>query len=517
MLFNFLLIYLVRSECEFPTLSIGNFNISSERQLKDIIKKEPTFLIGISSKDCEECCRMETYYNSFMEVALKYSPKIPLMRYDASSSNFISKYIGGIDSVPALYGVRKGVFHKFFDLPDSMKILRFVDKLISPIYHMDKLEDVLEFLSQPKGDFQSLKILGLFEEKDLVQEYEEAIRPFSSWFAADFRVVTDKQIITEVRKLKPEITQMNTLILMRVDDTKYLDLEVPQDIRSWVAQNSVGLVEELRPYNFQMYAATGAPMLVMFIDPANIYSPLYLDEYKKSARKFEGRVKYAWLNGTNPEYIEKRNKLGLATEIFPALAFNSKNSVNYPMAEGNEVNEKTIDTFVQGYLDGKKNTLDGTYQFNGVTLDDCEKLSSELFGETVLNSEEDVLVIVYSSHLSKDSQKSANNLNRVCRRFKELDVEGVKVFAFDAAKGRVYKNVLSNKFPTVFLKKAETEELIYFEGNANALEIMKFVEKNSSKGLRLPELPHLDSQEIKDLQRVKNEINSFEGDEREEL
>lgn len=516
MLIQFLLISIVKSECEFPPLSIGTFNITTERQLKDIIKKEPTFLLGLSSKSCEECCKMEPVYNSFLETAAKYTPKIPLMRIDLHTSPFINKYLPEIDTIPALYGVRKGVFYKYLDLPDSLKILRFVDKLISPLFHMDNLEDVLEFLTPPKGDFQSLKILGLFEDKDLVHELEDAIRLFSNWFAADFRVVTNKEIVKEVRKARPEINQMNTLVLMRVDDTKYLDLEVPQDIRNWVTTNAVGLVEELRPFNFQMYASTGGPMLIMFIDPKNEYSSLYLEEFKKSARKFEGRVKYTWLNGTNPDYVAKRKKLGLGTEIFPALAFNSKNSVNYPMAEGSEVSEKSIDSFVQGYLDGKKTSLNGTFQFNGVTLEDCEKVNSELFKQDVLDSEDDVLVFVYSSHLSKDSQKSENTFNRVCRRFRDLGVGGIKVKAFDAAKERVHKSVYTAKLPVVLLKRNASEELARFEGALNALGIMKFVEKNGTKGIQLPELPHLDQQEIEDLKKVENEVSS-ENNERIEL
>ena len=42
-----------------------------------------------------------------------------------------------------------------------------------------------------------------------------------------------------------------------------------------------------------------------------------------------------WLDATNPEYIEKKNTLGLITEILPSIAFNLRNKVNYPYPEGN--------------------------------------------------------------------------------------------------------------------------------------------------------------------------------------
>ena len=49
MLLSFMLIALAQSECELPNMSAGHFNLTSEKQLKDIMKKEPAFLIGISA------------------------------------------------------------------------------------------------------------------------------------------------------------------------------------------------------------------------------------------------------------------------------------------------------------------------------------------------------------------------------------------------------------------------------------------------------------------------------------
>ena len=46
--FYFLLFY-AYADCKIPNLSVGHFNITSEKQLKDVIKKEPAFLIGLSA------------------------------------------------------------------------------------------------------------------------------------------------------------------------------------------------------------------------------------------------------------------------------------------------------------------------------------------------------------------------------------------------------------------------------------------------------------------------------------
>ena len=485
-------------------MSIGTFNITSERQLKDIMKKESIFLLGLTSKDCEDCCKHESIYNSFMETSAKYTPKIPLMRHDVSSSSFIKKYIPDMDKLPQIYGIRKGVFYKYFDLVDALKILRFADKLISPIFHIDKLEDVLEFLKPPTGGFQSLKVLGLITDSDTLEDYTNAVASIANWFASDFRAVTNKEIIKEVRKAFPEISHMNSLVLMRVDDTKFLDLEVPQDIKSWIIHNANGLIDELTPYNFQIYAVSPAPMLIMFVDPKNVHSPQHLDELKKSARKFEGKVKYVWLNATNPDYVEKKLKLGLTTEILPAVAFNSRNLINYPMTEGLEITEKNIDNFVQGYLDGKKNNYPSSFQFNGVKVEDCKQVDSNNF-EAEVFAELQSLVIVYSSHLSKETQKLANVFNRVCKRFREIGVDGLNVVAFDAAVSKAHEKLNLAKIPAVYFR-GEGFSLERFEGGSTALEIMKFVE--AKMRLELPELPHLDEKEKEELRKSEVEVES---------
>jgi hypothetical protein len=412
-----------------------------------------------------------------------------------------------MDKLPQLYGIRKGVFYKYHDLVDALKILRFADKLISPIFHMDKLEEVLEFLKPPTGGFQSLKLLGLITDSDTLEDYTNAVAPIANWFASDFRAVTSKEIIKEVRKAFPEISHMNTLVLMRVDDTKYLDLEVPQDIKSWIVNNANGLVEELSPYNFQMYAVSPAPMLIMFVDPANVHSPSHLDEFKKSARKFEGKVKYVWLNATNPDYAEKKVKLGLSTEILPAVAFNSRNFINYPMTEGLEIVEKNIDSFVQGYLDGKKNNYPKTYQFNGVKLEDCKQVGLNDFEAEVFD-ELKSLVIVYSSHISKETQKLANVFNRVCKRFKDIAVDGLNVVAFDAAVSKAHEKLNLAKIPAVYFRN-EGLALERFNGGNTALEIMRFVE--GKMGIDLPDLPHLDEREKEELRKSKIEVESEES------
>ena len=83
----------------------------------------------------------------------------------------------------------------------------------------------------------------------------------------------------------------NSLLLWRSDELKVLDLELPQDIHTWIIENCVPLVDELTPYNFYMYQGSSWPMLIMFADPGNVYNTQHVEVYHKVSREFEYRIK----------------------------------------------------------------------------------------------------------------------------------------------------------------------------------------------------------------------------------
>ncbi|OMJ91361.1 hypothetical protein SteCoe_6157 [Stentor coeruleus] len=488
MLLIVLIIVIVSAECEFPIMSFGDFNLTSEKQLKDIIKKENVFLLGLTSGDCEECCEAETFYETLMETFDKYRPRIPFIRHNLQKSTFISKYIPETGKLPAIYGVKKGTFYRYHDMQDSLKILRFADRLIFPVFYMKNLTEILEYLNPATGGFSSLKLLAVLDDSDLKQDYEKSVEKLGNWFSTEIRAVVDKKIIKELRTIRPDIKH-NTLILIRQDDTKMTDILTTENLYKWILNNCVGLVEELNPYNFQMYSTSTFPMLILFSDPKNHYHSDYIEEYKKSARKFEGKIRYSWLDASKPENLEKRRRLGLVTEILPGIAFNSRNQIAYSFPEGMEFIEKNIDNFVQGYIDGKKLNLPTIYTPKDINLLSCKSLKYDDFEDMVYEEGIDVVVFLYTSHNHKDSEKFSNVFNKVCEKFTVLAYESLKVYVFDNAVEKPYKTLPTGKFPSVLISPAysKNDPFVRFNGEFSVEKIMKFVEKNADVQIVIPD------------------------------
>ncbi|OMJ96360.1 hypothetical protein SteCoe_107 [Stentor coeruleus] len=484
------LIALCLSECEFPVMSFGDFNLTSERQLKDIIKKERVFLLGLTSSNCDHCCESEPFYQTLVETLAKYKPRIPFIRHNAYLSPFISKYASESDILPGIYGIKKGVFFKYHDLAETMKVLKFADRLISPVQYMNKIEDVLEYLKTPTGGFDMLKILAVFDDSDYKQNFEKQIEPFSNWFSTDIRAVSDKDVIKELRNLRPDIGY-NALVLMRQDATKITDLEITENVNKWISHNCIGVADEMSPYNFQMYSSVNSPMLIMFSNSKNNFHSDYLDVYKKSARKFEGKVRFGWLDISNPEYRNKKYDLGLPTEIVPSLGFNSRNKEHYVFPEGLEFSEKNIDNFVQGFLDGKKSTYTSVYTPRNITLNSCQSLILEELEAIDSDQTFDLVIFIYSSHNSKNSEKYSPIFNTICEQFTFLSLDYIKVFTFDAATNQIPNFLPTSKFPKIVLIPAYSKtntNIIEYKGDFKTERIMKFIQDFSTIEADIPDM-----------------------------
>ena len=165
----------------------------------------------------------------------------------------------------------------------------------------------------------------------------------------------------------------------------------------------------------------------------------------------------------------------------------------------------SISQFAQDFLNDKPNSYVSKYRPRKVTLDSCELVGAETFEKTFFREGYDALLLVYSSHNSKESEKISVVFNRVCRRFAELGYSQLRVYAFDSALHRAHKSINLSKIPKMFLAPAEHKEKRYVEysGVNDAHDIMKFVEKNADAKFKLPELPHLSAEEVEEYNKLK--------------
>ena len=145
----------------------------------------------------------------------------------------------------------------------------------------------------------------------------------------------------------------------------------------------------------------------------------------------------------------------------------------------------SISQFAQDFLNDKPNSYVSKYRPRKVSLDSCELVGAETFEKTFFREGYDALLLVYSSHNSKESEKISVVFNRVCRRFAELGYSQLRVYAIDSALHHAHKGINWSKIPKILLAPAEHKKKRYVEysGVNDAHDIMKFVEKTRMRSV----------------------------------
>ena len=118
---------------------------------------------------------MEPVYQKLVETLNEYRPRIPFLRIDVGKSQFIRKYLSDHEDVPSVIGVRKGSFYKYHDHTKIERFIRFADKLYAPVKYLNDITEITQFLQTPKGNYDSVRILGVLYDSDLIKDFENAM------------------------------------------------------------------------------------------------------------------------------------------------------------------------------------------------------------------------------------------------------------------------------------------------------------------------------------------------------
>jgi Thioredoxin-like domain len=245
----------------------------------------------------------------------------------------------------------------------------------------------------------------------------------------------------------------------------------------------------------------------MFIDPQDIKNPEHLSLFKKVSRNYIDKVKFVWVDGTKPDVIIKRKKLGLVSDKLPSVAFNLGSYDISPFPESKEITEERLDYFVKSFLDGKKYAPKEINVKNEL-VPECAHVNRDEFKDKVLVEGYDSIFLLYSSDNHKESKTVAPVFNRLCKRLRELEFPYLNAYAIDLGAGSVYRTVEISKVPAIYMVPAynKSPPYIMYEGRNDALSLMLFVQKYAEIKFNLPDLPHLSPDEVEEYWKAKSKL-----------
>jgi hypothetical protein len=496
LLLSFLSLVQSNTNCTFSQLTFSDLNLTSEKQFKDLLKKVPLFLLGVSAKWCRYCCHIEEKYEKIYPGL--NSRKLKLVRADLSTQSYLSKFIDKNDALPHLYIASEGVLKRYEYSMDEY-IFEYLSVFSSPHQVLSTGDELLSFLSE---DSKEIKVVGfIFDQEEFLKHYQKARIELIDWPHTSFAVVTDKSLIKSL-KTSGFISYFNC-ILHDKGSRKFLDLEYDKDIVSFLSSHSVDLVQELTPTSFQVFKTTGNPMLVLFADSNSLEFTSLIETYEKAARDFEKIINFVWMEGTTEVSKEKRKSVGLVTEKLPAMAFNLLDGRVFPFDESKNITLKAIKHFCANFLENKLKQGVKTPGFKGKNLEIEQKfrntkgITMNELDQLVFQDGTDVMLLVYESNNEK-SLTIAPNFNKAALRFKELNFPLMKVYKIDADNEPVQTVIGHYVLPAVLFFPAfhKNKPYIQYTGEGKAVQLMFFAQKYADIKFQLPELPHLSPDQV---------------------
>ena len=271
-------------ECELPNFYAGNLNLTSENQYKDFIAKNEVFLLGISAKWCTRCCVFEPALSEIAKT-IEEKKNIKLIRADISTQTYLNKYIEKNEALPHLYLVHKGLL-KRYDYPIGSYLLEYIEKYLSPHILLTTEQEIDDFLTPSENDY--IIVVGfIFDtEDDFLSIYESIPRTLIDWPNTKFGLVTDKSLIKSLKSQNKHTSFLNSIVVHTKGKTKVQDLEMDKNIKDFIIYSSIGTLEELNTFTFQIYKTIGLPLLVLFIDKEKANHYQYLSIFEKVAREY---------------------------------------------------------------------------------------------------------------------------------------------------------------------------------------------------------------------------------------
>lgn len=195
-------------------MTIGDIFVGYRDTLEKIREKHEVFILGVSEKDCEECCKGEIILHQIMRLFevgdIQYEgQKIPIVRLDVEKFHKQLQSEGiSLDGIPRIYLYLKGSYY-LYDEGDNLNLfLLFVNRVLYPVANLDTDLQVKNFINT---DMEYIESTPFYKTKfraigDLFKKMQKVVR------VAVF--VTDrdkhKSKIDEVEKVARALAERTT-------------------------------------------------------------------------------------------------------------------------------------------------------------------------------------------------------------------------------------------------------------------------------------------------------------------
>lgn len=239
-----------------------------------------------------------------------------------------------------------------------------------PINYPGELEtdDVVEWLTKKAGP-PAKELKSLDKAKAFLQAHDMVVMGFfkslKSKSAKAFLEVasTDGEIeyaMTSNEKIFKEFKAKDgTVILFKPFDegrSVYEKKINPDDLRDFIAEYSLPLIIDMdQKMSAKIFGSNVKSQLLVFLSEVAGHYDEYVEEFKKAAKKYRGKIRVVTVNMDDPQFENMVKFFGMTKEEIPAMRITKMldAGVHKYKPENPELRQDNILKFVSAFLEGK--------------------------------------------------------------------------------------------------------------------------------------------------------------------
>lgn len=421
---------------------------------------------------CGHCKRLAPEYET-AATELKKS-NIPIAKVDADKEEnkpLAARF--GIRGFPTLKLFRKGkVVSDYQGDRTSDAIVSYMKKQSLPaISTLTSADQAKTFSTSDR-----LVAVGFFNDKEsseykAFKEASDALRD-NILFG---EVVGNADVNKEF-----EVTDTPTVILFKQFDEgkNVLNKDGFADIQTFLKTNSVPLIDEIGPNNYQNYLESGLPLAYLFVDTGvDGQKDSFLDKLRAVATATKGKLNWVWIDWQ--KYAKHSERLGLSGKSVPAVAIEKmQEGTHYAFDEAAEITTETIRAWADKFLAGDLQPTIKSEEIPATNDEPVKVVVAKSFADIVLDPSKDVLVEFYAPWCGH-CKKLAPIYDELGAALK--NVPSVVIAKMDATANDVDGKYGVRGFPTLkFFPANNKENPIDYEGDRSLEDLQQFVKSHAS-------------------------------------
>ncbi|KAJ3287283.1 protein disulfide isomerase A [Rhizoclosmatium globosum] len=441
--------------------------VLTDKTFSKWVKGEDLALVEFYAPWCGHCKALAPEYE-IAATELK-DQNIKLAKVDCTVETETCKEVG-VSGYPTLKVVRKGAYSDFKGERKAPSIISTMKKQALPALSLVKAADIEDFKTKDK-----VVVIGYFSDK--ISKKFKAYEAVANALRDDFVFGYTNDKVEGVKT--PAITLYKSF---DEGSNKYTGKFTEEDLTSFIKVNSVPLIDEIGPENYQKYVQAGVPLAFTFVENDDQRKEL-TEVLTPVAKANKGKVAIVFIDAV--KFGSHAKNLNLKEGEWPSFAINEpQKNLKFPF-KGKKITTKAISKFVEQYVAGEIEPDLKSEAIPATNDAPVKVVVGKNFESIVLDKSKDVFLEVYApwcGHCKK--------LAPIWDELAELLAEdkNIVIAKMDGTENDFPKNVnvQVQGFPTLKLWKAKTNEIVDYDGGDRTLEpLLAWLKKNATFGSKI--------------------------------